>query len=117
LDLNGVEQRRQVEALDLGPLRLGRAVGDQGELHAEFAERLNSLQRAGEELGLLLAIDMKALAENPGEVGAQAGRLRAEFGKALLDRQNAARAESRAPDGRARLGGPYSGTYLSGMTG
>ena len=38
LDLDMVEAMAEVEALDLGALRLGRAVGHQGELHAALAQ-------------------------------------------------------------------------------
>jgi hypothetical protein len=61
LDPDVVETVSELEPLDLGALRLGRSVGDQGEEHAPPLQGVDHLMGIGEQVNLLLPVLGKSI--------------------------------------------------------
>src|SRR5262249_4442158 len=72
LDLDVVKAMRELETLDLGALGYCPAIGDQRELDAERAQRVDRLMRAREDEHFFLAIGRKTVGNARSELGGQA---------------------------------------------
>ena len=68
LDLDVIEAMRELEALDLGALHVGGAVGDQREFDAACLERVDRIMRTGEHEDRFFAIGREAVGEAIGEI-------------------------------------------------
>ena len=89
LDLDVMEAPGQVEAIDLGALQLGRAVGDEGEQHPLPAQRIDDLVGVGVEGYLLLAGGREAIGQAPRDLAR--GYLVAVLGKVARTRPRRSR--------------------------